>query len=130
MIGDFGLYGGYFEFEWFQPNISVRPSFVIYFSVPSLADLCCCCCCCCCCCGQGIYPTLIILVVSHHKSSSETIFSLGRAPSCTADDRPIEFGFPQSIAKDSYKESDENELSDVTVGTVPSNRVVDYRDEV
>lgn len=24
MIGDFGLYGGHFEFEWFQPNISVN----------------------------------------------------------------------------------------------------------
>ncbi|EIM90635.1 uncharacterized protein STEHIDRAFT_165195 [Stereum hirsutum FP-91666 SS1] len=95
MIGDFGLYGGYFEFEWFQPNIS------------------------------GIYPTLIILVVSEHKSSSETMFSLARASSCTADGRSIEFGFPQSMAKGSYKESDENEG-----GTVTSNCVVDYRDEV
>ncbi len=23
MIGDYGYYGGVFEFEWFQPNISV-----------------------------------------------------------------------------------------------------------
>ncbi|KAF7295887.1 hypothetical protein HMN09_01132400 [Mycena chlorophos] len=47
MVGDYGYYGGSFEFEWFQPYIS------------------------------ALYPTTIILMVSREMTISEEVLSYG-----------------------------------------------------